>query len=157
MSSLPRHAINRLAALHIVAGTMEAFANPVKSQLDEIERGKAALLASRITMAVERAKKYEPLAVHDRRLTNQVMRCLDTMDKALPQEVDARIMLMAVIDLVARQEEAIPRTPKLLEKRIHWGMLHALLFEFYQVLDADLTACCEIDTGCAVAERMVEA
>lgn len=155
MASLPRHAINRLAALHLVAGTMEAFADPVKSQLDETERGKAAVLASRITMAVERARRYEPVAVHDRRLTNQVMRCLDMMDKALPQEVDARIIIMAIIDLVARQEEAIPRTPKFLEKRIHWGMLHALLFEFYQVLDVDLTACAEIDTGCAVAERMV--
>jgi len=157
MASLPRHAINRLAALHLVAGTMDAFTAPVRSQFDETERGRAAVLASRITMAVERARQYEPVAVHDRRLTNQVMRSLDVLDKALPQEVDARIMLMAIIDLVARQEEAIPRTPKFLDKRIHWGMLHALLFEFYQVLDADLTACCEIDTGCAVAERMVAA
>jgi hypothetical protein len=157
MASLPRHAINRLAALHLVAGTMEAFANPVKSQLDETERGKAAVLASRITMAVERARKYDADGSGDRRLTNQVMRCLGAMDKTLPQEVDARIMLMAVIDLVARQEEAIPRTPKFLEKRIHWGMLHALLFEFYQIIDVDLTACCEIDKGCAVAERMVAA
>jgi len=157
MASLPRHAINRLAALHLVSGMLDAFADPVASFLDANERGKAAVIASRIAMSVARAKLLDPHDETDRRLINTILRRNDAMCAKLDREVDARVALAMVVDIVAREEEALPREPKLIDKRWEWGNLHSLLGEFYDILDKGLTDDAPIDIGCAAAESLVAA
>lgn len=154
MASLPRHAINRLAVLHLVAGMLDAFADPVASFLNDDERGKAAIIASRIAMSVERAKLLDPHDTTDRRLVNTIVRRNDAMCAQLDREVDARVALAMVIDIVAREEEALPRRPRELEKRLEWGNLHKLLADFYDILDKDLTDSTVLDIGESVSNAM---
>lgn len=157
MALLPRHAINRLAALHLVAGLLEAFADPVSTYLDEAERGKAAVLASRIGMSIARAKLLDPHDEGDRRLVNTILRRNDAMCANLDREVDARVALAMVIEVVANEEESIPREPKLLEKRLEWGQLHSLLAEFYDIMDKDLTGDALVCQGCQVGDALLVA
>ena len=157
MASLPRHAINRLAALHLVAGLLEAFADPVSTYLDETERGKAAVLASRIGMSIARAKLLDPHDEGDRRLVNTILRRNDAMCAKLDREVDARVALAMAIEVVANEEESIPREPKLLAKRLEGGTLHSLLADFYDVIDKDLTGDAMICQGCQVGDALLVA
>lgn len=151
---LPRHAINRLAALHLVAGMLDAFADPVATYLEVNERSKAAVIASRIAMSVERAKRLDRHDATDRRLVNTILRRNDAMCDNLDREVDARVALAMVLALVAEEEEAIPRRPQDLAKRLEWAQLHTLLAEFYDVLDKNLTDSTPLDIGEAASEAM---
>jgi len=126
----------------------------VKSQLDETERGKAAVLASRISMSIARAKLLDPHDEGDRRLVNTILRRNDAMCATLDREVDARVALAMVLAIVAQEEEAIPRRPQDLAKRLEWTQLHMLLAGFYDVLDRDLTDCAPLDIGEAASEAM---
>lgn len=158
MSSLPRHAINRLCALHLVLGLIDAAAAPVRDGgLTDDERGKAAVVCSRIAMSVERAKRMEPQSQGDRRLTNAINRRNIVLWASFSEDVDAREAVAMGIAQVAEEEESIPRTPALLAKRLEWGTLHGLLAELYDILDPELDAVAQIDRGCAVGAAMAAA
>lgn len=149
-----RHAINRLAALHLVCGVLDAFAAPVYSAMGEQERGKAAILASRIMMSVRRAKNMDNHDIENRRLVNTIMRRNEVMYRSFCPEVDAREVMAMAVDIVTGEYESVPRIPKYLDMRLEWGELTTLLVEFYELLDKDLTACAELDKGCLVSDTM---
>jgi hypothetical protein len=153
--SLPRHAIDRLCALHLIAGLLDAATVPVRDGgLTEEERGRAAVLCSRIAQARDRAERMEPEHKGNPRLVNSIHRKNGILWNSFGEDVDAREAVVMVMGMVAECEEALPRTPALLAKRLEWGQLHTLLGELYEAIDPDLTGVAQIEKGALVGAMM---
>lgn len=156
--SLPRHAINRLAALHLVLGLMDASEAPITdSGFTAEERAKSAQLCRRICAYVARAQAMEPSDPDNPRLVNTVIRGNEVIWKSWDMEVDAREAVSMALARVSKEAEAIPRAPKWLDKRLEWAELESLLQMLLECLDPDLEAVEQIEKGDQVAARMAAA
>ena len=159
-TGLPRHSINRLCALHYVQGLLDAAQVPVTDGgLTPEERGRAAIICTRIARTVESAKRLEyggpPPASPEPRLFNAINRMNGVLLAAFDAEVDARAGVALALARVAEESEGIPRTPALLEKRLEWAALEGLLGEFYEALDPGLEAVEQIEKGAEVGAAMM--
>lgn len=148
MTSIASHALDRLCALHLISGLLDAATVPVRDGgLTPEERGRAAVICSRLAQCVERCKAMAPDASNDPRLVNRILRMNDVIWRSYGEEVDARDAVAMAMYRVAAEEEAIPRQPRLLAKRLEWGQLHTLLGQLYEAIDLDVTGIQQIDHG----------
>lgn len=163
MTSLPRHKLLRLAALDLVRALLGALASVAAQSPAEPRRGELAVLCSRVEMHRDKAFRLtvngELLDLSgDDKSSSRYRRAIATMQREIcsswPERLDASGFLAAVLGVVAKAEEQLPRTMDYLEHRLEWGRLHALLAEVYELFDPDYLDAAGIEHGSRVGERM---
>lgn len=164
MTSLPRHRLLRLAALDLVRGLLHSLAKVVAECPTENQRGRLAVLCSRIEQHRERAFRLtaggEILDLSgDAKASARYQRAIGALKREItaswPAELDASGFLCAVLEVVAQAEAQLPRTPAYLEHRYEWDQVHALLGQLYELFDPDYLDVTGIEHGSQVGERMV--
>lgn len=165
MRSIPRHVIERLGALHFIGGLLEAAQVPVSDGgLSADERSRCKVIMRRVAASCHAALRLEPQADGEkeiRRVRNAINRMNAAIWSAWAENVDAREVVAAAISLVAVQQEELDRLwnagtingPLAQAKRLEWNLLHSLLMELAEALDAELESG-PIQRGCVVGERM---
>jgi hypothetical protein len=157
VAALSRHIVDRLAALHFLAGLLDALSAPEKD-------GGLTTLCPEAQGAALKLRRQQVLCMELRHVANSVIAMNRRIDRVWGEEVDPRQAVMAGLAMVAEQRERLDavyrdgkcRTPAMLEKRVRWGALEETLQKLLEILDPELEGVA-VELGAQAGERLAQA